>query len=154
VSDSANGRGDLPAAHAAGTTPSVPFSPHGTLNLIFLVLIVAGLAVLWSFGVSPKSGRLTLPFSDRELPELCQHVVATGRPCPSCGLTRSLIYALHADPDRSREYHRAGLPTAIMLLLQVAMRVVFLRPSQRSAALDVVVSAGMLVAFAVLVNRW
>ena len=102
--------------------------------------------------VSPKSGRVALPFSDRELPELCRHVVATGQPCPSCGLTQSLIYALHGDPDRARHYHRAGVPIAIMLLSQVAMRVAFLRASSRSAALDVVVSAGMLVAFAVLVD--
>ena len=136
------------AGRAAG------FSVHGAVNLAFLVLIVAALVALWSLRVSPKSGRVTLPFSDRELPELCQHVVETGQPCPSCGLTRSLIYALHGDPDRAQHYHPAGLPTAIMLLLQVAMRVVFLRPSRRSAALDVVVSTGMLVAFAVLVNRW
>jgi hypothetical protein len=140
--------------NAGGARRAAAFSVHGVVNLAFLILIVAALVALWSLRVSPKSGRVTLPFSDRELPELCQHVVATGQPCPSCGLTRSLIHALHGDPDRAREYHRAGLPAAIMLLVQVAMRVVFLRLRQRSAALDVAVSGGMLVAFAVLVNRW
>jgi hypothetical protein len=142
------------APDANGRYRAPPFSVHGVVNLAFLILIVAALAALWSLRVSPRSGRVALPFSDRELPELCEHIVATGQPCPSCGLTRSLIYALHADPDRSREYHRAGVPVAIMLLLQVAMRVVFLQRNRRSAALDIVVTTGMLIAFAVLVNGW
>ncbi|HVL11212.1 MAG TPA: DUF2752 domain-containing protein [Gemmata sp.] len=144
-----DGRGEVPAA--AVPAAAALFSAHGTVNLVFLILLAAALVALWSLRVSPKSGRVALPFSGHELPELCQHVAA-GEPCPSCGLTRSVIHAAHGDPARSREYHRAGLPVFVMLLAQIAMRVVFLQPSRRSVALDVAVSAGMLAAFAVMVN--
>ena len=147
-----DGRGAPPAATPVGRASPVPFSIHGTLNLVFLFVFLAVVLALGSLGVAPKSGRVTLPFSDSELPDTCQHVLATGRPCPSCGVTRSVIYALHGDPDRAREYHPAGFPIVVMLFLQIAMRVVFLQQRRRSAALDIAVSGTMIVAFAVLLN--
>jgi hypothetical protein len=95
-----------------------------------------------------------VPWLDRELPESCAVLVRTGRPCPSCGVTRSLVVAAHGDFVRSRQFHPAGVPVLLMALVQCAMRVAFLRPRLRRPALDAVVSVGMAVCAVWLLNRW
>jgi hypothetical protein len=135
-----------PRAQASGRGWSV----HAVLNAVFLSLFLALVLSVGSLRIEPATGRVTLPFSYAELPETCQSLTMTGRPCPSCGATRSLIAALHGEPGLALAYHRAGLPIAVMLVLQIGMRLLFLY--RRSAALDVVASAGMLVVFAAVLN--
>jgi hypothetical protein len=153
VRESDDGRGDSPAATAAGRASSVPFSAHAILNRVFLFIFLTGAVVLASWEVTPAD-TVRVPWADRELPETCQHLTATGRPCPSCGVTRSVVSALHGDFARSRSFHPAGVAIAAMLLAQCAMRFAFLWARLRRPALDIAVSAGMIVAFALLLNRW
>lgn len=123
---------------------------HAVLNAAFLAAFLAGGVALRALDVSPATGRVVLPFGGGDLPDSCRLLAATGRPCPSCGATRAVILALRGDAAASLAYHPAGVPVAVMLLVQVAMRAAFLW--RRSVALDLVVSGAMLAAFAVLVN--
>ena len=52
------------------------------------------------------------------LPEMCIFHNLTGVPCPGCGLSRSIISALHGDFLLSMNYHRLGLFTLAYILLQ------------------------------------
>ena len=139
-------------ANNEGHRPSF-FSVHAILNRVFLVLVLAATAFLASLEVT-AADRLRVPWAGRELPETCEILRRTGQPCPSCGATRSVVAALHGDFARSRQFHFAGIAIAAMLVGQCVMRVAFLWPSLRYRAVDVVVSAVMLGAFAALVNRW
>jgi hypothetical protein len=151
MSEPGNGWGARPAAGEADRAPSV--SVHAILNRVFLLLFLAVGVMLASFEVT-VADRVRVPWADRELPETCQHLTTTGRPCPSCGVTRSVISAMHGDLARSRLFHPAGVAIAAMLVAQCAMRFAFLWPRLRWPALDIVVSIAMMIAFAVLLNTW
>jgi len=43
-------------------------------------------------------------------PSLCPFKLATGLPCPGCGLTRSAVALLHGDPMTSLFFHPLGAP--------------------------------------------
>jgi hypothetical protein len=58
--------------------------------------------------------RLAVP--SRPLPfEVCGFKHLTGLPCPTCGLTRALCFALHGDWAQSLAYHPAGPFLALAL---------------------------------------
>lgn len=118
---------------------------------MFLFIFLTATVFLVSLEVT-STDRVRVPWADRELPETCRYLITTGQPCPSCGATRSVVSALQGNFARSREIHPAGIAITAMLLVQLAMRVAFLWPRLRWPVLDIVVSAGMLVAFAVLLN--
>jgi hypothetical protein len=127
------------------------FSAHAVVNRVLLFVFCTTALALASLEVT-SADRVRVPWADRELPETCRYLIATGKRCPSCGVTRSVISALHGDFDRSRLFHPAGVAIAAMLLAQCAMRFAFLWPRLRRPALDIAVSGAMLVAFAVLLN--
>jgi hypothetical protein len=121
------------------------------LNRVFLYIVLAATLFLASLEVTATE-TLRAAWADRELPESCTVLRATGRPCPSCGATRAIVSALHGDFAASRRFHPAGIPIAAMLLLQCAMRITFLWPRLRLPVLDIVVSTAMLIAFAIMIN--
>ena len=129
------------------------FSPHAILNRIFLFLVLAAVLLLSCLDVSPVA-RVRVRWLETDLPETCRLYIETGQKCPSCGITRSVVCALSGDFERSREFHAAGVAIVAMLLLQVAMRVAFLRRRLRSPIIDIAVSLMSAVAFAVLLNGW
>jgi hypothetical protein len=94
------------------------------------------------------------PLTGEVLPETCLYVLRTGKPCPSCGITRSMISAAHGDFERARAFHRGGIPLVMMLLAQCAMRILFLWSRLRVPVLDVIVSIAMAIAMAWLLNGW
>ncbi|NQT79066.1 MAG: DUF2752 domain-containing protein [Candidatus Aminicenantes bacterium] len=49
---------------------------------------------------------------------MCVMRGTTGLPCPGCGLTRSIVAAVHGDIRMSLIYHRLGLLTLVYVLLQ------------------------------------
>ncbi|MGW5523486.1 DUF2752 domain-containing protein [Gordonia sp. NPDC003950] len=53
-------------------------------------------------------------------PILCPFRLATGLPCPGCGLTRSWVYGAHGDWAQSFAAHPFGLPLLMGLLLLAA----------------------------------
>ena len=50
----------------------------------------------------------------------------TGVPCPGCGLTRSIVLAVHGDWSQSYVYHRLGPVVLLYLALQMAYRLIWL----------------------------
>jgi hypothetical protein len=71
--------------------------------------------------VSPASSHLTL--FTWELPSTCSFHNLTGLPCPGCGLSRSIVAAVHGDLAGSWEYHRLGALTLFYIVLQLLFRI-------------------------------
>ncbi|MFL5724720.1 MAG: DUF2752 domain-containing protein [Chloroflexota bacterium] len=46
-------------------------------------------------------------------PTLCPFRLATGRPCPTCGMTRSWSAATRLDVRESLAWHPLGIPTVV-----------------------------------------
>lgn len=53
----------------------------------------------------------------------CLVKIATGRPCPACGMTRASLRLLHGDLRGSFMLHPLALPSALALALAVALAV-------------------------------
>ena len=86
-------------------------------NLIILITcfcILAGALILEPSDSQTSSVRLGQFF----LPNVCTFQGITGLPCPGCGLTRSIVAAMHGDLAMSLRYHRLGLVTTGYILLQ------------------------------------
>jgi hypothetical protein len=57
----------------------------------------------------------------------------TGVPCPGCGLSRSIVAAMHGDLRRSLAYHRLGLLTLVYVFFQFVCRLgIFIIPRWRT----------------------
>jgi Protein of unknown function (DUF2752) len=50
-------------------------------------------------------------------PTTCPFRLVTGRPCPTCGMTRSWSAAAHLDVRESLAWHPLGIPTVVGALL-------------------------------------
>lgn len=57
----------------------------------------------------------------------CIVKIATGRPCPACGMTRASLRLLHGDLHGSLALHPLALPSALALVAAVALALA-LRP--------------------------
>lgn len=126
---------------------------YPVINFMFLIFFATSLMLLAISEVTP-SQRVRVPWSSAELPDLCLHKQANGEPCASCGITRSLISAMHGEWSRSWQFHRAGIPILFMLLAQCLMRLAFFHPRWRRPTLDVCVSVAMLFSFGWLLQGW
>jgi hypothetical protein len=89
-------------------------------------------------------------------PVKCVHEIATGKPCPSCGLSHSFSYIVRGDLNSASEWNRNGMAVFLFFLLQLVMRISFAvavkrNPSFASPAqikLDIVLSlAAFILAF-------
>ena len=88
---------------------------------VCLGILAAGL-VLTPPG--PKSPSLRL--GSIELPDVCLWRATTGIPCPGCGMTRSIVAALHGSWSASLAYHRLGWVTLLYVILQMISRLAWL----------------------------
>lgn len=70
-----------------------------------------------------------LRLAGRPLPGLCVMRQLTGLPCPGCGLTRSIVSAVHGDVGDSFFYHRLGGLVFLYVLLQALTRLGWLLSS-------------------------
>lgn len=119
-------RVDLQMDSVSKRTSSMSFEllPHVVVVMICLI-ILAG-----AFAFTPvKSG---LELMRIPLPHSCLFNNLTGIPCPGCGLTRSLVSAVHGDLTGSFSHHRLGMIALVYVLLQLTCRLgVILVPAQR-----------------------
>ena len=51
-----------------------------------------------------------------ETPTICPFRLATGLPCPACGLTRSVVFAMHGDAPASLDLHPFGVVTVVLMV--------------------------------------
>lgn len=63
------------------------------------------------------------------VPALCPFRLLSSWDCPGCGLTRSLVLALHGDWSGSYTMHIWGIPLLLLLLFQIPYRIFrYLKP--------------------------
>jgi hypothetical protein len=91
--------------------------------------IVLAALLLEPSGEFVKAGPWTLP-------SVCTFRQITGIPCPGCGLTRSIVAAIHGDWSASYTYHRLGLVVVLYLAAQMAYRLTWLTVEPFRATID------------------
>jgi hypothetical protein len=69
----------------------------------------------------PTPENPSLKLGNFPFPGTCIFNRATGLPCPGCGLTRSIVSAVHGDMKTSFKYHRMG----ILVLSYISLQLVF-----------------------------
>jgi hypothetical protein len=96
----------------------------GELFAHWIVLFFCAGILLSGLVLSPPSaGSPHMSIGQIPIPDTCSFKNLTGLPCPGCGLTRSIVVAMHCDFGASLMYHRLGLLTLVYILLQFFYRV-------------------------------
>lgn len=113
-----------PAATEAPALPERTGARHRRLeyHLMFLVLSVVVLVLSMTMSVRSEGTKVSLPFMDRPLPELCHMRRMTGLDCPGCGLTRSFISLGHGDIAAAWQFNPAGVLLFGLLVAQLPYR--------------------------------
>ena len=128
-----------------------PTVPH-------LVILVASLSILLSaLLLIPAESGDSLHIGGTALPDVCLLKQTTGLPCPGCGLTRSLVSAVHADWARSLPHHRMGLLILGYLMLQSLARLAWLglpRLRERIAVTCRALDVSLVPLLLLLVLNW
>jgi hypothetical protein len=91
------------------------------LHVALLCIVVAAVGLLCQADVG-RSTEDAVVLWGRELPSTCIHRSLTGRDCPGCGLTRSVVLALGGRLAEARAMHPSGLWVTVWLLAQVIWR--------------------------------
>lgn len=55
---------------------------------------------------------------------LCPFKMATGFPCPGCGITKSLIFLYQGNIEKSLHYHLFAIPTVLFCLTIIILLVI------------------------------
>lgn len=66
---------------------------------------------------------LPMPLGDHSIlhvPDICPFRNMTGLPCPFCGMTRSVVCAMHGDIAGSLKYHPLGIAFCIVMAVVFA----------------------------------
>jgi hypothetical protein len=103
--------GKIPAADASRGPHLVVLAACASILVAALILVPSGDAI--------TIGRFTVP-------TLCTFRQATGVPCPGCGLTRSVVAAVHGDWGSSYTYHHLGLIVLAYIMTQIFYRTTWL----------------------------
>lgn len=80
--------------------------------------ILAGALIL----APTDSGNSYLELGRISLPQVCVFKNLTGLPCPGCGLSRSMVAAMHGELEMSLAHHRLGFLTLVYIFLQFMYR--------------------------------
>jgi hypothetical protein len=109
---------------AAGTACAGPGGAgsrraHATV----IAVILAGLAAGLVLETAVRRGESVLTLWGHRMPTTCSFRLATGLPCASCGLTRSVVLLLHCRILDSWAQHPFGVPTLALILLALPPRV-------------------------------
>lgn len=108
-------------------------------------------------GLALEPGDDTLRLAGIELPILCTVRAISGLPCPGCGLTRSVVAALHGELARAVAAHPIGPLVLAWLLLEGARHALWLAVPKRRAAIEVggrLLDRGGLLLAGVLFATW
>lgn len=94
------------------------------INIVLAAVIVAIFA--YSAIFSPE---------ENDYPVKCVHEIATGKPCPSCGLSHSFSYIIRGNLQKAAQWNSNGVAVFLFFLLQLVMRISFATAISRSGAL-------------------
>jgi hypothetical protein len=101
--------------------------PHLVILIVCFSILAATLILQ---PASPGTSHLRL--GKIYMPDMCILRATTGVPCPGCGLSRSMVAAIHGDFGRSLAFHRLGLLTLLYVVLQFSCRLgIFVIPRWR-----------------------
>lgn len=86
-------------------------------------------------------------------PVQCVHEMATGKPCPSCGLSHSFSYIVRGDLESAARWNSNGIAVFLFFLLQLVMRISFAVAVRRNPSfasppqikLDIVLSTATFI---------
>lgn len=110
---------------------------------LWAVLIVLLWLALGSFSV-------LLSLHLERVVTLCVFKLATGLPCPTCGLTRGTLCLLRGSPDQAWLYNPLIFSVSVLLVASVGLRILFGRSIKihlsRTERVIVWVIAGILFA--------
>lgn len=98
----------------------------GILAISLTVLILSAL-----LQVRPDGRVFLLNWTGVPLPESCMTKIATGWPCPGCGLTRCFIYLTHGNLAAAWEVNRAGILVYGLVVSQIPWRIWQIRNLRR-----------------------
>jgi len=96
-------------------------APH--LVIVLVCCFILALALILT---PAAAGEPFLKLGEIPVPHSCTFKNLTGYPCPGCGLSRSLVSAMHGELVTSFTYHRLGLITLFYILLQMVARISFI----------------------------
>lgn len=92
-----------------------------------VIIVICSSIIFGALILSPANpGTSHLSLSGLSLPDLCVFRGITGIPCPGCGLTRSIVSAIHGDIEMSLSHHRLGLLTLAYIFFQLSFSLGFL----------------------------
>jgi hypothetical protein len=113
-----------------------PVHPYHIVNMVFVAVILG--ILLYSAFFSPEPDRH---------PVSCIHSLATGEPCPSCGLSRAFSFLVRGEVEASRALNPGAIPVFLFFIIQLFMRgltslamTIRLMPANRLALADAVLS--------------
>lgn len=116
------------------------------VNSSLLVALLILPATLRFASITP--GQNNIVVAGRPVPSLCLASRITGRPCPGCGITRSLTYFLRGQFDDAVNMHPSVLWLAGVLAAQIIYRlmaVIMYKRCKRWWKLDAAVSTATLL---------
>ena len=90
------------------------------VNISVLATLLIIMATLRFVSITP--GRNNIVVAGRPVPSLCLASRITGRPCPGCGITRSLHYFMQGNFDQAVNMHPSALWLAALIAAQTAYR--------------------------------
>ncbi|MGV9857324.1 DUF2752 domain-containing protein [Gordonia sp. NPDC003425] len=106
------------ADRVTGTTVSPysapPASPAAASRVGAGLVVAGGVAAL-------AAACIITPYGADHGPELCPFRVATGLPCPGCGLTRSWVNLMHGDVGRAFAFNLFGPITLAVTVIAVGL---------------------------------
>jgi hypothetical protein len=99
---------------------------YALTNITVLGLCLLTVVAVWGARVSDRD----LTVCGARVPAMCLLSRLSGRPCPGCGLTRSVVLALHGQWTASCARHSSGVWVMLYFGAQIAARVSLLvRPT-------------------------
>ncbi len=107
--------------------PSDPQPRDRWCDAAVLATAVGLLALAAAFHVDrDAAGREQVRAGGRSLPPLCVFRLVTDVPCPTCGVTRSVVACVHGDLDEACAHHAFGLVVVFFALFQIPYRIALL----------------------------
>jgi hypothetical protein len=94
------------------------------INIVLAAVIAA--IFIYSSIFSPETNNY---------PVKCVHEIATGKPCPSCGLSHSFSYIMRGDLKSASEWNSNSIAVFLFFLLQLVMRISFAVAVKRNPSL-------------------
>jgi len=122
-------------------------SVYRWINLaVFCMLLIV--VVLLRVARVPGENPDVVMLGKYTVPSMCVVSRIIGRPCPECGVTRSLVFLFNGHLDKARAMHPCGIWIGAWIILQVGLRLsvfIWYRRSCRIWILDPILSGVTLI---------